>query len=56
MGPRFGDLWVAADGLKAGEVVIVEGLQSARPGGEVVPKPVDAVAVPAAAAAAPAGK
>jgi membrane fusion protein (multidrug efflux system) len=44
MGPRFGDLWAVSEGLKAGETVIVEGLQSARPGGEVVPKPIEAAA------------
>jgi membrane fusion protein (multidrug efflux system) len=44
MGPRFGDLWAVSEGLKAGETVIIEGLQSARPGGEVVPKPVEAAA------------
>jgi membrane fusion protein (multidrug efflux system) len=54
MGPRFGDLWAVSEGLKAGETVIVEGLQSARPGGEVVPKPVEPAASPAAPAAAPA--
>ena len=44
MGPRFGDLWAVSEGLNAGETGIVEGLQSARPGGEVVPKPVEAAA------------
>jgi membrane fusion protein (multidrug efflux system) len=41
MGPRFGDLWVVQDGLKAGEKVVVEGLQSVKPGGEVNPKPIE---------------
>ena len=41
MGPRFGELWVVKEGLKAGEKVVVEGLQSVKPGGEVNPKPVE---------------
>jgi membrane fusion protein (multidrug efflux system) len=61
MGPRFGDLWSVSEGLKAGETVVVEGLQSARPGAEVVAKPVEELAKAAAApatssSAAPAGK
>lgn len=53
MGPRFGDLWAVAEGLKAGETVVVEGLQSARPGAEVVAKPIEELAKAAAAPAAP---
>ena len=34
-----GDAWLVTEGLKAGEQVIVEGLQKARPGAEVVPVP-----------------
>ena len=62
MGPRFGDLWVVSEGLKAGETVVVEGLQQVKPGAEVVAKPVSelaakpAAAPPAPAPAAPAGK
>jgi membrane fusion protein (multidrug efflux system) len=41
MGPRFGELWVVKDGLKAGEKVVVEGLQSVKPGGDVNPRPVE---------------
>ena len=37
MGPRLGPLWVVEDGLKAGEAVIVRGLQQARPGTKVEP-------------------
>jgi len=32
MGERIGELWIAAQGLKPGERVVVEGLQKARPG------------------------
>ena len=62
VGPRSGDLWSISEGLKAGETVVVEGLQSARPGAEVVAKPIEELAKAAAAApaastsAAPAGK
>jgi membrane fusion protein (multidrug efflux system) len=41
MGPRSGDLWVVSEGLKAGEKVVVEGLQQVKPGSEVNPKPVE---------------
>jgi len=41
MGPRSGNLWVVAEGLKAGEKVVVEGLQQVKPGAEVNPKPVE---------------
>ncbi len=44
-----GDAWLVTEGVKAGEQVIVEGLQKVRPGASVTP-------VPAAAAAAPAAK
>lgn len=60
MGPRFGNLWVVSEGLKVGETVVVEGLQQARPGAEVVAKPIEELAAKAAApattTAAPAGK
>lgn len=61
MGPRSGDLWSVSEGLKAGETVVVEGLQLARPGAEVVAKPIEELAKAAAApaatsSAAPAGK
>ena len=39
-GARIGDLWLIEDGLKAGEQVVVEGLQKARPGTVVKPVPV----------------
>ena len=51
MGPRLGELWAVTEGLKAGETVVVEGLQKVKPGGEVAPKPVEA----AGGAPAPAG-
>src|SRR5215510_10897443 len=39
VGDRAGALWVIEDGLKAGESVVVEGLQRLRPGAAVNPKP-----------------
>ena len=33
VGPRVGSLWVITDGLKAGERVVVEGVQKVRDGG-----------------------
>jgi RND family efflux transporter MFP subunit len=38
VGPRVGQEWVITRGLKAGEQVIVQGIQKARPGGVVEPK------------------
>jgi membrane fusion protein (multidrug efflux system) len=35
----IGDAWLVTDGLKAGDQVIVEGLQKVRPGAEVKPVP-----------------
>ena len=48
-GPRVGDLWVIEKGVKAGESVIVTGLQYIRAGTPVTARP----AAPAAAARAP---
>ena len=42
VGPREGSLWVIEDGLKAGERVVVEGLQKIRDGMVVAPKVVPA--------------
>jgi membrane fusion protein, multidrug efflux system len=39
VGQRVGSLWVIEEGLKPGEHVIVEGMQKARPGAQVNPKP-----------------
>ena len=39
MGPRFSQDWVVEEGLKAGETVVVEGLQQAKPGVAVTTKP-----------------
>jgi membrane fusion protein, multidrug efflux system len=41
VGPRVDSLWVIEDGLKAGERVIVEGLQRVREGAVVNPKPAE---------------
>lgn len=49
-GARVGDLWLIEDGLKAGEQIVVEGLQKARPGSIVKPVP---VSPPAPTTAAP---
>jgi membrane fusion protein (multidrug efflux system) len=38
-GNRVGDRWLIEQGLKPGDRVIVEGLQKARPGTVVDPKP-----------------
>ena len=58
VGPRVESLWVIEDGLKPGERVIVEGLQRARDGGTVTPKPVPPAPAGSGAAepAAEAGK
>jgi len=45
VGPREGSLWVIEDGLKAGERVVVEGLQKIREGALVSPKPAPAEGV-----------
>jgi membrane fusion protein (multidrug efflux system) len=39
VGDRVGNEWVIADGLKPGDHVIAEGVQKARPGMQVNPKP-----------------
>ena len=49
-GDRIGDQWLVTEGLRAGETVVVEGVQKARPGSVVKPMPLSA---PAAAAPAP---
>ena len=38
-GERIGSEWVIMKGLKAGEVIVVEGTQKVRPGSPVVPRP-----------------
>jgi membrane fusion protein (multidrug efflux system) len=38
-GPQFGDMWVIESGLKAGEKVVVDGLQRIRNGMTVTPTP-----------------
>jgi membrane fusion protein (multidrug efflux system) len=45
MGDRIGELWIATQGLKPGERVVVEGLQKARPGTVVKPEVVPLPAV-----------
>ena len=39
LGDRIGSMWIVTEGLKAGERVVAEGIQQARPGAEVSPKP-----------------
>jgi len=39
MGDRIGDMWIVAEGLKPGERVVAEGIQKARPGLKINPKP-----------------
>ena len=65
-GDRIGSAWLITSGLKPGEQVVVEGIQKARPGVTVVPKPWQMAAAqatppagdakPAAPAAQPATK
>ena len=50
-GPQDGDFWTVLEGLKAGETVVVEGVEKVRPGAVVSPKPAPAAA-PAPAAPA----
>jgi membrane fusion protein, multidrug efflux system len=54
VGPRYEALWVIADGVKAGERVVAEGLQKVRDGAKVQPKPYleDSANKPGAPAAA----
>jgi membrane fusion protein (multidrug efflux system) len=37
LGSAVGDRWIVTDGLKAGERIVIEGVQKARPGGVVKP-------------------
>jgi RND family efflux transporter MFP subunit len=39
LGDQIGPMWIVGEGLKAGERVVAEGLQKARPGMQVSPKP-----------------
>jgi RND family efflux transporter MFP subunit len=39
VGDRIGTMWIVAEGLKAGERVVAEGFQAARPGMQVSPRP-----------------
>jgi RND family efflux transporter MFP subunit len=39
LGDRIGSMWIVAEGLKPGERVVAEGMQKARPGMQVSPKP-----------------
>ena len=52
-GARLGELWLVKEGLQAGDVIVVGGLQKARPGTVVRPVP-PATAAPSVAASAPA--
>lgn len=52
----LGNRWLVDEGLKAGDRVIVEGLQRARPGAAVSPQPWSPQAATSAPAAAPAAK
>ena len=54
VGPRVDSLWVIEDGLKAGERVVVEGLQRIQDGMTVAAKP--APATPAGTRPQPAGE
>jgi membrane fusion protein (multidrug efflux system) len=39
LGDRIGTMWIVAEGLKPGERVVAEGIEKARPGIQVSPKP-----------------
>jgi membrane fusion protein, multidrug efflux system len=39
VGDHTGPMWIVEDGLKAGETVVVEGIQRVKPGVLVNPKP-----------------
>jgi RND family efflux transporter MFP subunit len=39
VGDRVGSMWIVEEGLKAGERVVAEGIEKARPGMQVSPKP-----------------
>lgn len=56
VGERFGSDWIIEEGIKLGEKVVVEGVQKARPGSPVDPKPFvkDAAEKKEAAATTPA--
>jgi membrane fusion protein (multidrug efflux system) len=55
VGDWYGDDWFIADGLKAGEQVVVDGGLALQPGVAVKATPVAAKAQPAASGAAPNG-
>ena len=46
-GDRVDQRWIVDQGLKPGEPVIVDGLQKARPGGRVTPRPYTGPTAPA---------
>jgi membrane fusion protein (multidrug efflux system) len=54
VGERIGTLWVIDEGLKAGERIVVEGVQKVRAGSKVTPIPLATVdaAAPVTATAA----
>ncbi len=54
VGPRFGELWVIEEGLKAGQKVVVEGTQKVRQGASVTPRPFQATSQGKAAPPVPA--
>jgi membrane fusion protein (multidrug efflux system) len=46
VGRRFGPMWIIEEGLKAGDRIVVEGVQKAREGATVSPKPWSPPATP----------
>ena len=54
IGQAVGNKWIVTDGLKAGEQVIVEGLQKVQPGGVVKPVPFNPAGTNSIASPAPA--
>ena len=51
-GARIGDMWLIEDGLKAGDRIVVDGLQKTKAGTVITPLPLPVPAAPAAPAAA----
>jgi membrane fusion protein (multidrug efflux system) len=56
LGDAFGDAWIVTEGLRAGERVIVEGLQKARAGSVVKPVPAGSTSAAKSDSAAAAAK
>jgi len=56
LGEMKGQMWVVTEGLKAGDTVIVEGVEKVKPGMKVVPSPYQPATPPGQASPSPAAK